>query len=121
MARTWLCVGGAATAKQLHDGAVSLVSAPAQAEAASLILPVLSDEELAVFKRGRNAHASAAPRGSTLEEYHAATGLEALFGYLYLDGREQRLDELFGLIVAARDAARDMGASAVAGTGDGDA
>jgi ribonuclease-3 family protein len=103
MARTWFCMSGATTAKSLHMGAVSLVSAPAQAEAAARILPRLSDEELGVFKRGRNAHANAAPRGATLDEYHAATGLEALFGYLYLNGREERLDELFGLAVAARE------------------
>jgi ribonuclease-3 family protein len=103
MARTWFCMGGATTAKSLHKGAVSLVSAPAQAEAAARILPALTDEELAVFKRGRNAHANATPRGSTLDEYHAATGLEALFGHLYLTGCKPRLDELFALIVDRRD------------------
>ena len=99
MVRTWLCTHGASTAKLLHGGTVAFVSAKAQADASERIFPVLSDEELAVFKRGRNAHANSVPRGSTYEEYHIATGMEALFGYLYLSGRLDRLGELFGLIV----------------------
>ena len=99
MVRTWLCIGGASTAKRLHSGAVGLVSAEAQAEAAGRLLPHLCDGELAVYKRGRNAHVNSVPRGSTFEEYHAATGLEALFGHLYLAGQMERLDELFTIIV----------------------
>jgi len=99
MARTWLCMGGASTAKHLHGGAVALVAAKAQAAAAEQITPELSDEELAIFKRGRNAHVNSVPHGSTYEQYHTATGVEALFGYLYLSGRAERLDELFDMIV----------------------
>ena len=97
--RTWLCTQGASTAKGLHGKAVGFVSAKAQSAAARRILPVLSGEELAVFKRGRNAHVNSVPRGSTFEEYHLATAVEAVFGYLYLSGKTGRLDELFGLIV----------------------
>ena len=99
MARTWLCLKGAQTAKQLHGGAVALVSAKAQAAAAARVLPELSQEELAVYKRGRNARASSIPHGATIEEYHSATGIEALFGYLYLSGSSGRLDELFKIVV----------------------
>ena len=99
MVRTWLCMGGAVTAKRLHSGAVEFVSARAQAVAAAKVAPMLSDEEGAVFKRGRNARVGSVPGGCSLEEYHAATGLEALFGYLYLSGRVERLEELFGIIV----------------------
>jgi len=99
MVRTWLCTGGISTAKSLHKLAVGRVSAKAQAEAAAFILPLLDDEELAVFKRGRNTHLSSVPHGATYEEYHAATGLEALFGYLYLSGRTSRLNELFRTII----------------------
>jgi len=99
MVRTWLCINGAETAKRLHGGTVAFVSARAQAEAAGRILPSLSEEERAVFKRGRNAHANSVPRASTYEEYHTATGIEALFGHLYLSGRTDRLGELFELIV----------------------
>jgi len=99
MVRTWLCLNGAETAKSLHGGSVAFVSAKAQAEAAERIKPVLSEEERAVFKRGRNAHVNSVPRASTYEEYHIATGIEALFGFLYLSGRTDRLNELFEMIV----------------------
>jgi len=99
MVRTWLCTQGYSTAKSLHNGAVAFVSANAQASAAERVILCLSEEELAVFKRGRNAHVSSVPQGSTYEQYHAATGLETLFGYLYLSGMISRLDELFKQIV----------------------
>ena len=99
MVRTRLCLGGTLTAKRLHAEAVEFVSAKAQAASARKILPVLSEEEIAVFRRGRNARVNSVPGGCTIEEYHAATGLEALFGYLYLSGRMARLEELFGIIV----------------------
>jgi len=99
MVRTRLCDLGASTAKKLHGEAVTFVSAKAQAAAAERIRPVLCEEEQAVYKRGRNAHVNTTPRGSTYEEYHAATGLEALFGYLYLSGQTDRLNELFEIAV----------------------
>ena len=99
MVRSWLCVSGASTAKGLHNGAVALVSAGAQAAAAERLMPELSDDERAVFRRGRNARVNSVPQGSSHEEYHAATGLEALFGYLFLSGRRDRLEELFGKVI----------------------
>ena len=99
MVRTWLCEQGTLTAKQLHGGTVAYVSAKAQAEAADRILPKLSEEEMTLYKRGRNAHANTVPRASTYEEYHIATGIEALFGYLYLRGNTERLGELFDIII----------------------
>jgi len=101
MVRTWLCTRGTLTAKKLHNATVAFVSAKAQAAAAPHILPGLSEEEFAVYKRGRNAHVNSVPRGSTYEEYHTATGLEALFGYLYLSGETARLGELFEKIITA--------------------
>ncbi|MBQ6849084.1 MAG: ribonuclease III [Clostridia bacterium] len=76
----------------LHRMAVRAVRAEAQSAAITRLLPHLSEEEEAVFKRGRNAHT--ARSGA---DYHRSTGLEALFGYLYLDGRIDRVRELFGL------------------------
>ena len=99
MIRTWLCINGTSTAKKLHDRAVTFVSAKAQAAAADKILSRLSKEEVAVYKRGRNTHVNSIPKGSTHEEYHTATGIEALFGHLYLSGRDDRLNELFELII----------------------
>ena len=76
----------------LHRMAVRQVRAEAQSAAIGRLLPLLSEEEEAVFKRGRNAHT--ARSGA---DYHRSTGLEALFGYLYLDGRIDRVRELFNL------------------------
>jgi len=99
MVRTWLCTTGISTAGNLHSRAVLLVSAKAQAAAVDRIMPKFTDEELAVYKRGRNVHANSVPKGSTHAEYHSATGLETLFGYLYLDGNTDRLNEIFELIL----------------------
>lgn len=78
----------------LHRQSVRDVRAEAQSAAMSRIMEHLTEEEEAVFKRGRNAHT--ARSGA---DYHRATGLEALFGYLYLDGRIDRIRELFSLCV----------------------
>jgi len=99
MVRTWLLSSGKSTAKGLHGSAVRFVSAKAQAVAFTKVHTHLTDEELAVFKRGRNAHVHSVPKGSTHDEYHRATGLETLFGYLYLNGQTERLNVLFALIV----------------------
>ena len=99
MVRTWLCTTGTSTARKLHDRAVTFVSAKAQAVAVDKVLSLLDEEELGVYKRGRNTHVNSVPKGSTHEEYHAATGFEALFGYLYLAGRTDRLNVLFDVIV----------------------
>lgn len=83
---------------ELHRLSVKLVSAPAQAKAYGIIEDKLSEKEISIFKRGRNFHTSSAPKSATKGEYHTATGLECLFGYLYLDGENTRADELFDLI-----------------------
>lgn len=82
----------------LHSLAVTKVKASAQAEAAKKIAPSLSEKELSVFKRGRNAHTNHKAKNASESDYHYATGLEALFGYLYLSGNLERLRELFDLI-----------------------
>ena len=97
--RTWLYTSGISTAKGLHDHAVTFVSAKAQAAAADKIISILDEEETAVFKRGRNTHINSVPKSSTHGEYHAATGMEALFGYLYIRERTGRLNELFRIII----------------------
>ena len=99
MVRTHLCLRGKATNKGLHRAALDYVSAPAQAKRAQRILPVLTQEEQDVFRRGRNAHTAAIPKGASVAEYHTATALEALFGWLYLRGETDRLNELFTLMM----------------------
>ena len=83
---------------ELHKLSVKLVNATAQAEAFRLIEPILTEKELSVFKRGRNFHTGNTPKNSTGGEYHTATGLETLFGYLYLKGDIERLKQLFNAI-----------------------
>ena len=93
--RTMLCTQGHAAVGELHRLTVSHVKAPAQAQAMEKLLPLLTPEELALYRRGRNAHVHGVPQGASVGEYHAATGLEALFGWLYLQGRLERLNALF--------------------------
>ncbi len=99
LVRTMLCRSGKLTAGQLHRETVRYVSAPAQAEAAKRILPRLTEAESAVFRRARNAHGHAAPKGASPGEYHAASALEALFGWLYLREEKERILELFTIIM----------------------
>lgn len=95
MVRSWLCLHGKATNAGLHKAAVKYVAAPAQAKLARAILPLLTEEEQGVYRRGRNSHTAAVPRGASVGEYHAATALESLFGWLYLQGKTERLNQLF--------------------------
>ena len=83
---------------ELHKLSVEYVKASAQAKAFAVIESILTEKELSVFKRGRNFHTSSTPKNATSGEYHTATGIEALFGYLYLSGNTDRADELFGII-----------------------
>ena len=85
-------------AGDLHKLSVKLVNANAQALAYKLIEPMLIENEITFFKRGRNLHTSSVPKNSSLAQYHAATGLEALFGYLYLSEQTDRINELFKVI-----------------------
>ena len=99
MCRAHLCASGEQTVLKLHKDTVSLVKAPAQAAFADKLKPFLTEEELDFFRRGKNAHTHASPKSATRAEYAKATGLEALFGALYLLGRTGRLNELFAIIM----------------------
>lgn len=83
---------------ELHRLSVLLVKATAQAKAYALLEPELSEKEISIFKRGRNFHTSSTPKSATGGEYHTATGLECLFGFLYLSGQNERIDQLFKII-----------------------
>ena len=95
MVRSFLCTRGDHTVKRLHKDTVELVKAPTQAALVEKILPVLTEEEQAYYRRGKNAHTHAAPKAASPKQYAMATGLETLFGALYLLGRQARLNELF--------------------------
>lgn len=84
--------------KKLHNRAVEQVCCAAQAKAAEKLFPVLTEEEREVYQRGRNAHVNHVPKNAEVADYHAATALEAVFGYLYLKGEISRLRELFCLL-----------------------
>ena len=99
LGRSMLCREKKASVMQLHRLTVEQVRAEAQAEAVKKLLPHLDEEELAVYKRGRNTKVNSAPHHAEIAQYHAATGLEALFGWLYLQGRNERIGELFTIIM----------------------
>ena len=90
LCRGYLCAKGETTVDRLHRDTISLVKATSQAKFVDKLLPLLTEEEAAVFRRGRNAHST-----RTGADYHQATGLESLFGYLYLSGALERVQELF--------------------------
>lgn len=84
---------------ELNKIKVSLVNCKSQARFAKLLLPKLSDKETSVYKRGRNAAPKCTSKHGTVADYHSATGLECLFGYLHMNGEQSRVQELFNLIV----------------------
>ena len=98
LTRTMLCARGHTRVEELHRLTVGLVNAQAQAAAAAKIMDMLSPEELEVYRRGRNARVNSVPQKASTAQYHAATGLEALFGWLDLLGRRERVSELFARI-----------------------
>ncbi len=83
---------------ELHRKSVEYVNANAQAMGFELIEKMLNENEMAVYKRGRNNHVGQIPKSTTVSAYHCATGIEALFGYLYLSHKEERMNELFSVI-----------------------
>ena len=99
LVRTYLCAHGKATGKGLHRATVELVRAPAQAAAAEKILPMLTEAEQAVFRRGRNANVRSIPKNASRAQYQQATALEALLGWLYLRGEKGRIEELFAAMM----------------------
>lgn len=102
LARESLLSQGNAPVGSLHSRTVELVSAAAQSAAWEIISPLLTEEESAVYRRGRNAHPGHCPKHTEPAVYHRATGLEALFGWLYLTGQVERANELFRVILAER-------------------
>lgn len=99
MCRAYLCLEGDRTVLKLHRDSVSLVKASTQAKFADKLKPHLTEEEFAYYRRGKNAHTHAAPKSATPQEYAKATGLETLFGALYLLGKTDRLNQLFHIIM----------------------
>lgn len=103
LVRTWLCAHGKATGRELHRATVELVRAHAQAERLERILPLLTEEETAVYKRGRNAHVHTVPHSASRADYLKATALECLLGWLYLRGERERINRLFARMMEEDD------------------
>ena len=93
--RQRLVRAGYSSSSKLNKLALDYVRATAQAEAMKRIQPLLTEEEDGVFHRGRNIGHTNTPKSASVAEYRAATGMEALFGYLHLGGRQERIAELF--------------------------
>ena len=103
MVRSRMVLRGKLTPGKLHQAALDYVAAPRQAAMTEKILPLLTEEEERIFKRGRNANPHSHPKGATRQEYQIATGLEALFGWLYLNGENDRLNALFEAMTAGEE------------------
>jgi len=99
LCRGYLCAKGEKTVDKLHRDTIHMVKATSQAKFVDKLLPHLTQEELAYYRRGKNAHVHAVPKSATPAEYAKATGLEALFGALYLTGQTDRLNELFKTVM----------------------
>jgi len=101
LCRGYLCARGGKNVGNLHRDTIHMVKASSQAQFVEKLLPHLTEEEAAYYRRGKNAHVHAVPKSCTPAEYAKATGLEALFGALYLAGQTDRLNELFKTVMEA--------------------
>ena len=99
LVREYLVTHSPAPVGELNRQKVALVNCKSQASFVRMLTEHLTEEETDIFKRGRNTKVNSASRHSSLSDYHAATGMEALFGWLYLKGRQERINELFTLII----------------------
>ncbi len=98
--RSFLVEAGLSSSRHLNAEALSFVRAPEQAEAMHRILPILTEDEEAAYRRGRNIGHTNTPKNCTVAQYRQATGFEALFGYLHLEGKQERIKELFDVAYA---------------------
>ncbi len=103
LVRTSLCAKGNQTVGTLHKDTISMVNAPYQAKVVDKLLPLLNEEELSYYRRGKNSHVHAVPKASTPAQYAKATGLEAMLGAMYLAGKTERINELFCAVMAEMD------------------
>lgn len=103
LCRAYLCARGGKNVGNLHRDTIAMVKASSQAAFIDRLLSHLKQEELAYYRRGKNAHVHAVPKSCTPQEYAKATGLEALFGALYLSGKQERINELFNILVEDGD------------------
>ena len=99
LVRAYLCSQGNKTVDQLHKQTITMVKATYQAAFVDKMLPLLNEEEMTHYRRGKNSHVHAVPKSATPAQYAKATGLEAMFGYLFLSGQKDRANEIFNLVM----------------------
>ena len=99
LVRAYLCAQGNKTVAQLHKQTITMVKATYQAEFVDKMLPLLTEDEMTYYRRGKNSHVHAVPKSATPAQYAKATGLEAMFGYLFLSGKKDRANEIFNLVM----------------------
>lgn len=99
LTRSWVCAHGDQTVGKMHRDTIALVKATAQAKFAEKMLPLLTENELSLYRRGKNSHVHAVPKSASPKEYAMATGLEAMFGALYLAGQNERINEIFATVM----------------------
>ena len=99
LCRGYLCARGGKNVGNLHRDTINMVKATSQAKFMDKLLSHLTEEEMAFYRRGKNSHVHAVPKSCTPAEYAKATGLEAMFGALYLAGQTDRINELFKLVM----------------------
>ena len=100
LCRSYLCAKGEKTVDKLHRDTISMVKATSQAKLMEKMLPLLTEEELAYYRRGKNSHVHAVPKSATPAEYAKATGVETLFGALFLLSRKDRANEIFNTVMS---------------------
>ncbi|MDY4443891.1 MAG: ribonuclease III domain-containing protein [Butyricicoccus sp.] len=103
MTRGYLIRSGLVTSRNMHRKTIHLVCAGAQAAGAQAIQPMLTEAEQTIFRHGRNAKPKSVPKSATPAEYALATAVEALFGWLYLSGQYDRINELFAVLLPAAE------------------
>ena len=99
LVRAHLCAQGNKTVAQLHKQTITMVKATYQADFVDKMLPLLTEDEMTYYRRGKNSHVHAVPKSATPAQYAKATGLEAMFGYLFLSGQKDRANEIFNLVM----------------------
>lgn len=99
LVRSYLCAEGNKTVAQLHKQTITMVKATYQAAFVDKMLPLLTEDEMTYYRRGKNSHVHAVPKSATPAQYAKATGLEAMFGYLFLSGKKERANEIFNLVM----------------------
>ena len=99
LCRGYVCAKGGKTVDKLHRDTIHMVKATSQAKFVEKLLPLLTEEELAFYRRGKNSHVHAVPKSATPAQYAKATGVEALFGYLFLSGQKERANEIFNAVM----------------------